>query len=53
MLEITALLCRGGISEEKAAERARSVLAAVDPARTNRLRKKLCKEGERLVVRTA
>ena len=41
MLEITALLCRGEITEEKAAERARSVIAAVGLARTNCLRKKI------------
>ncbi|MDR2500309.1 MAG: hypothetical protein LBD37_04405, partial [Treponema sp.] len=52
MKEITALLDSGAISEEKAAERARSVFAAVDLARTNRLRSALCK-GERQPALTA
>ncbi|MDR1857884.1 MAG: reverse transcriptase/maturase family protein [Treponema sp.] len=52
MSEITASLGQGRISEEKAAERARSVLAAVSLARTNRLRKLLCEKGERFLATT-
>jgi hypothetical protein len=47
MLEITASLHDGIISEEKAAERARSVFAAIGIARTNRFRKMVCETGER------
>jgi retron-type reverse transcriptase len=46
--EITASLYSGVINEEKAAERARSVCAAINIARTNNLRKKVFREGERL-----
>jgi len=46
--EITASLSSGVITEEKAAERARSVCAAINIARTNNLRKKVFREGERL-----
>jgi hypothetical protein len=52
MTEITASLAQNRISEEKAAERARSVLAVVSLARTNRLRKTLCEKGERLLAPT-
>ncbi|MDR2484206.1 MAG: hypothetical protein LBD55_02285, partial [Treponema sp.] len=52
MKEITALLDSGAISEEKAAERARSVFAAVGLARANRLRSALC-EGGRQTALTA
>ena len=41
MMEITALLYQEKISEEKAAERVRSVFAAIALARTNRLRKRI------------
>jgi len=50
--EITASLSQNMISEEKAAERARSVLAAISLARTNRLRKILCEKGERFLAPT-
>jgi len=53
MAEITASLNNGSISELKAAERARSVFAAIALARTNRLRKKLCEKGERSPATTA
>ncbi|MDR2941214.1 MAG: reverse transcriptase/maturase family protein [Treponema sp.] len=49
MSEISALLLRGDITEEKAAERIRSVIAAISLARTNCFRKKLCEKGERLL----
>jgi len=52
MLEITASLSQNIISEEKAGERARSVLSAVSLARTNRLRKKLCEKGELFLAPT-
>ena len=52
MDEITASLDSGAISEEKAAERARSVFAAIGLARTNRLRKWVCEKGERSLART-
>ncbi|MDR0300836.1 MAG: reverse transcriptase/maturase family protein [Treponema sp.] len=52
MLEITALLHQGSITEEKAAERVRSVFAAIDLARTNRFRKMLCEKGERSLALT-
>jgi len=45
MSEITASLCQGRITQEKAAERARSVFAAIALARTIRFRKKLCEKG--------
>jgi len=47
MVEITALLYQGNITEEKAAERIRSVFAAIALARTNHFRKLLCEKGER------
>jgi hypothetical protein len=47
MLEITALLFQGSITEEKAAQRVRSVFAAISLARTNRFRQMICKKGER------
>jgi len=50
MTEITALLRQGSINQEKAAERARSVFAAISLARTSRLRKKVCEKGERLLT---
>ena len=48
MAEISALFCQERITEEKAAQRAGSVFAAIALARTNQLRKKLCEKGERL-----
>jgi len=53
MTDITASLYNGGITEEKAAERVRSVFAAVSLARTNRLRKILCEKGGRSPETTA
>jgi len=50
--EISASLYSGLIAEEKAAERARSVCAAINLARTNRLRKRVFEEGERLLALT-
>jgi hypothetical protein len=50
--EITSSLYCGVITEEKAAERSRSVCAAVNLARTNRLRKKVFEEGGRLPALT-
>jgi len=50
MKEITASLYSGNITEEKAAERVRSVFAAISLARTNRLRKFLCEKWERSAV---
>ena len=52
MKEITALLCQGAIPEEKAAERARSVFAAITLARTNNSKKRLYKKGERTCKNT-
>jgi hypothetical protein len=52
MAEISAAFYNGVITEEKAAERARSVFAAISLARTNRFRKKLCEKGERLLATT-
>jgi len=52
LTEITALLFHGSITEEKAAERARSVFAAIALARTNRLRKSLCEKGGRYLAPT-
>ena len=52
MKEITALLHHGAIPEEKAAERARSVFAAIALARTNNLKKRLYKKGERTYKNT-
>ena len=52
MAEISAALNTGVITEEKAAERARSVFAAISLARTNRFRKMLCEKGERLLATT-
>jgi len=47
MSEISASLYTGVITEEKAAERVRSVFAAINLARTNRFRRILCEKGER------
>jgi len=44
--EITALLDQRGITEDKAAQRVRSVFAAIALARTNRFRKTLCEKEE-------
>ena len=52
MEEITVSLCKGATSEAKAAERARSVFAAIALARTNRLRKMTYAKGERPVALT-
>jgi len=52
MEEISAALYTSVINEEKAAERARSVFAAISLARTNRFRKMLCGKGERLLATT-
>jgi retron-type reverse transcriptase len=52
MLEITASLYQGSITEDKAAERVRSVFAAINLARTNRFRKILCEEGGRSLALT-
>jgi len=52
MMEITASLYQGSITEEKAAERVRSVFAAINLARTNRFRELLLKKGERSLART-
>jgi len=52
MTEISAALYTGNITEEKAAEQARSVFAAISLARTNRFRKILCEKGERLLATT-
>jgi len=52
MTEISAALYNDVITEEKAAERARSVIAAIGLARTNRFRKMLCEKGERLLATT-
>jgi len=51
--EISASIFQGIITEEKAAERVRSVFAAIALARTNNFRKRLCEKGERLPVTTA
>jgi len=48
MTEISALLYQNNISDNKAAERVRSVFAAISLARTNTFRKKICEKGERL-----
>ena len=53
MNEITVSLCCGSISEEKAAERVRSVFAAIGLARTNSFRKLVCEKGERFPALTA
>jgi retron-type reverse transcriptase len=45
MLEITASLYQGSNTEDKAAERARSVFAGIKLARTNHFRKVLCEKG--------
>jgi len=50
--EITTLLNQGSITENKAAERLQSVFAAINLARTNRFRKKVCEKGERLLALT-
>ncbi|MDR2718063.1 MAG: reverse transcriptase/maturase family protein [Treponema sp.] len=50
--EISASLSSGVITEEKAAERSRSVCAAINLARTNFLRRKVFGEGERLPALT-
>ena len=52
MSEITDLLCKGSISEAKAAERTLSAIAAISLARTNRLRNKVCAKGEQLAALT-
>jgi hypothetical protein len=52
MDEITTSLRCGKIDEAKAAERARSVFAAIALARTNRFRKTLCVKGERFPATT-
>ena len=52
MSEITASLYQGSITEDKAAERVRSVFAAISLARTNRFRKYLCEEGGRALALT-
>jgi len=44
MAEISASLDRGEATQEKAAERIRSVFAAINMARTYRFRKKLCEK---------
>jgi len=49
MTEITASLYQGSITEDKAAQRARSVFAGIALARTNRFRKKICEKGEVVV----
>jgi hypothetical protein len=46
MTEISVLLYQNRINDEKAAERVRSVFAAISLARTNKFRKKLCKKRE-------
>jgi hypothetical protein len=46
--EISALLFQNKTTEEKAAERVRSVFAAIALARTNRFRKLIFERGERL-----
>jgi hypothetical protein len=51
--EITALFCCETITEAKAAERARSVFAAISLARTNNFRRKLCVKGERLRTKSS
>ncbi|MDR0554823.1 MAG: HRDC domain-containing protein [Treponema sp.] len=48
MADITASLNRGEITEAKAAERARSVFAAIALARTNRFRRGLVDRGKRI-----
>jgi len=52
MSEITASLYQGSITEDKAAERVRSVFAAINLARTNRFRRNLCEEGGRSLALT-
>jgi hypothetical protein len=47
MKEFNALLYQNKIIEAKAAERLRSVFSAINLARTNRFRKKICVIGER------
>jgi hypothetical protein len=46
MSEITALIYKNSINDVKAAERIRSVFAAISLARTNEFRKKLCNQRE-------
>ena len=53
MKEITALLHDRSVTEEKAAERVRSVFAAIALARTNRFRKKIVEKGERLRTKSS
>lgn len=48
ILEISSLLHKDIITEEKASQRVQSVFAAITLARTNTFRKKLCKKGEQL-----
>jgi len=50
MMEITALLHQNKITEDKAAERIRSVFAAIALARTNRFREIICEKGEQSLV---
>jgi len=50
--KITVALYSGAITEEKAAEKARSVCSAINIARTNRLRKKALEDGERFLALT-
>jgi hypothetical protein len=45
MSEITACLYQGSITEDKAAQRVRSIFAGIGLARTNRFRKMLCEKG--------
>jgi len=52
MIEITASLNQSCITEAKAAERIRSVFAAISLARTNSFRKEICKKGERSLAAT-
>jgi hypothetical protein len=52
MAEIAVSLSVGSISEEKAAERARSVCTAISLARTKRLRNKVFEKGERYLALT-
>ena len=53
MFEITELLYKNSISEAKAAERARSAVAAIGLARTACLRSKVCAKGELFLGLTA
>ena len=53
MSEITSSLYQESITEEKAAERVRSVFAAISLAKTNRFRYLLCAKGKWLKALTA